>query len=196
MMYGFSMDEVGEIFVSMLVVAIAFSLHYLFISKMEFIAMFPVILIGVGTGFVLHEIAHKFTAIKYGAHARYQAWQSGLLMTLALAVLTRGAFVFAAPGAVYIYAHGMTRRMNGIISIAGPLTNLTVGIIFALIALFLAPENSYLMVVAYFAAQINFFLGFFNMLPIPPLDGSKVFGWNILYWVALTVPLGLLAFFF
>ena len=31
-------------------------------------------------------------------------------------------------------------------------------------------------------SKINFFLGAFNMVPFPPLDGSKVMAWNPLVW--------------
>jgi len=194
-MYGFDRNEVTQIVISMVVVAIAFSVRYLFVSKEAFMQGFPIILVAVSTGFVLHELAHKFVAIRYGAFARYQAWESGLILALFMAFATGGMFVFAAPGAVYIYARGLSRRANGIISAAGPLTNLIVGLAFfsAYMAL---PNGSYLSVLANGAASINFFLGFFNMLPIYPLDGSKVWAWNILVWVALAVPLGILAFFF
>ena len=113
--FELSYDEVGQIAISMLVVALAFSVQYLFSSKELFFLMFPVILIGVGSGFVLHELAHKFVAQRFGAYARYQLWESGLAFALVVALLTRGAFVFAAPGAVYIYAQYMSKRQNGLI---------------------------------------------------------------------------------
>jgi len=191
--FGFDRDEVIHILVSMVVVAIAFSVRYLFESKVEFLLLFPVMLVGVGTGFVLHELAHKFVAMRYGAYARYQIWETGLAFALLLAVATRGLFVFAAPGAVYIYSPNITRGQNGIISIAGPLTNLFVGVFFVgLGAMFPMP---YLQLMSMGAASINFFLGFFNMLPLPPLDGSKVIAWNFAAWAVLTALLAIPTFF-
>jgi len=175
-------------------VAVAFSVRYLFASKAEFIAFFPIILVGVGTGFVLHELAHKFVAMRFGAFARYQAWESGLAMALLLSLLTGGRFVFAAPGAVYIYAHGLSRKANGLISLAGPMTNLVIGLLFAAVGI--VSPSEYVTLLCFSAASINFFLGFFNMIPIYPLDGSKVLAWNIFAWAALTLPLALLTFFF
>ncbi len=194
MRFSLNWDEVGQIALSMVVVALAFSVRDLFVSKEQFIAYFPVILIGVGSGFVLHELAHKFVAMRYGAYARYQIWESGLAFALLLALLTRGTLVFAAPGAVYIYSRSLTRKQNGIISIAGPLTNLVVGSAF--IALYLFAPTDYIAQIAATAASINFFLGFFNMLPIPPLDGSKVFAWNFLAWLILAAVLAIPTFLF
>lgn len=191
-MFSFDRDELLHIFVSMVVVAIAFSVRYLFQSKLDFLLMFPVLLAGVGSGFVLHELAHKFVAMRYGAFARYRMWESGLLLALLMAVVSRGAFVFAAPGAVYIYSPYITRKQDGLISIAGPLTNLVVGLLFVLFAA--VSPIPYLTLMAASAASINFFLGFFNMLPVPPLDGSKVFAWNFPAWLALTILLAIPTF--
>ncbi|TLZ55689.1 MAG: hypothetical protein E6K17_05280, partial [Methanobacteriota archaeon] len=44
--------------------------------------------------------------------------------------------------------------------------------------------------ILYFSAYINAFLGVFNMLPIPPLDGSKVFRWNVAIWAVAIVGMG------
>lgn len=191
-MFEFDRDELLHIGVSMVVVAVAFSIGYLFQSKAAFLVNFPIILVGVGTGFVLHELAHKFVAQRYGAYARYQIWESGLALSLLMAVFTGGRFVFAAPGAVYIYSPRITKEQNGIISIAGPLTNLVIGALFLASAPFAAID--YIQVMALSAAYINFFLGFFNMLPIPPLDGSKVFAWNFFVWAVLILLLAIPTF--
>ena len=192
MRFTIDSNEIAHIGISMLVVALAFSFRYLLISKELFLSFLPIILVGVGTGFIFHELAHKFTAMRFGAYARYRAWESGLAFALILSIVTRGAFVFAAPGAVYIYSHNLTRFQNGIISIAGPLTNLVTGSVFTFLLLF-APTPYFALLFAS-AASINFFLGFFNMLPIPPLDGSKVLAWNPLAWVATIGVLALLVF--
>jgi Zn-dependent protease len=59
--------------------------------------------IGVGTGFLLHELAHKFTAQRYGFVADYEASPMGLVLAIGLSIFTNGSFVFAAPGAIMIH---------------------------------------------------------------------------------------------
>jgi Zn-dependent protease len=39
-------------------------------------------------------------------------------------------------------------------------------------------------------AFVNLFLGFFNLLPFPPLDGSRIFSINKPLWVAMLVGVG------
>jgi Zn-dependent protease len=34
---------------------------------------------------------------------------------------------------------------------------------------------------------VNIWLGLFNLLPIPPLDGSKIFAWNFIVWIGMLV---------
>ncbi len=66
---------------------------------------FIVSAIGVGTGFILHELAHKFTAQRFGYHAEFKLSMNGLFMTIITSIL---GFIFAAPGAVVIYGRAQT----------------------------------------------------------------------------------------
>ncbi len=59
----------------------------------------------------------------------------------------------------------------------GPLTNFILAIIFALILNWVTPDvDSRLFTVLFLLFQINVVLGIFNLIPIPPLDGSRVVG--------------------
>ena len=148
-------------------------------------------IVTVGVGFIFHELAHKFVANFFGAAAEFRMWVQGLVFMLFISLL---GFVFAAPGAVYIYSPHLTRRENGIISVAGPLTNLVLALVFFAVAL-LSPVYFLGMNAWYWGAKINIFLGLFNMIPIYPLDGSKVFAWNIFAWgIVAAVLLGMFVF--
>jgi Zn-dependent protease len=45
-----------------------------------------------------------------------------------------------------------------------------------------------------FGTYTNLYLAFFNMIPIPPLDGSKVISWNFPVWFVFTAVLFVLLF--
>ena len=156
-----------------------------FFSSLDILTALLISAVGVGTGFILHEIAHKYVAIHYGAHAEFKMWQTGLILALILPILTFGQFLFAAPGAVYIYGENISRKQNGIISVAGPITNIVLGILFVLAAAIF--QSSIAGIIALSAAQINFFLALFNLIPIGPLDGKKVFVWSKSVWAVLFV---------
>ncbi len=147
----------------------------------EFILQLIIMLVAAGTGFILHELAHKYVAIHYGAHAEFRAWRQGLLLAVALAIFTNGGFVFAAPGAVYVIGKNITVKQNGIISLAGPATNIAVVLLFGLLLAALVPSG-FMLEIIISVMYVNFFLAAFNMIPIFPLDGSKVFAWSKTAW--------------
>jgi Zn-dependent protease len=139
-------------------------------------------MVTVGSGFVLHELSHKFVARRYGYWAEFRMWPLGLVLALATSVV---GFIFAAPGATYISGTNITGSQNGKISLAGPLTNIAVAGVF--LPMYFLPGLPNLL--GLIGVRINIFLAFFNMLPIGPLDGSKVFRWNTFFWVLAFVPL-------
>ena len=148
-----------------------------------FIAL--IALASTGTGFALHELAHKFVAQRYRCWAEFRYSLQGLVLALAMAGLV--GFLFAAPGAVYIVGR-IDDRQNGHISIAGPLTNVAVAVAMLPLVFMggLIGEGAY--IVAYF----NIFLAVFNMIPVMPLDGSKVLKWNVGVYAAALAGMGAL----
>ena len=143
----------------------------------------------VGSGFVLHELSHKFVAGKYGYLAQFRMWPIGVLITLGTSLI---GFIFAALGATYISGSSVSNSRNGKISVAGPLTNVVVALVFLPFWLFAAGSLGLLGFVGF---SVNMFLAVFNMLPIKPLDGAKVFSWKKLYWFGVFAPLAVLNFF-
>lgn len=164
-----------------------------FNGRMLLIA-FVASLIIVGLSFVLHELAHKYTAIHYGYWAEFRKSNPMLVMSLCLAVLL--GIVFAAPGATMINTAGrqMTKKEYGIISIAGPLTNIALLVIFAALMIlgvalgggnvveggivFSFAPAGFLFYLGFSGWLVNAMLAFFNMLPVGPLDGKKILRWN------------------
>ncbi|MBN1160015.1 MAG: site-2 protease family protein [Candidatus Diapherotrites archaeon] len=173
-----SKTEVLHLLISWLTISAAFSFIFGEVG-LTALAYFPMMLVAVGTAFVLHELGHKYVAIAYGARAEYRAWTWGLIMAIGLAIVTNGNFVFAAPGAVYIMSRNLTRAQNGKIAFAGPMVNLILGILFLVAVFYVGIWVGFF----FLLAQINLFLGFFNLLPIYPLDGAKVKAWSFNAWL-------------
>ena len=135
------------------------------------LVMFVVAAVTVGVGFLLHELAHKFLAQRYGCWAEFRS--DGRMLIFMIAVSFFG-FVFAAPGAVMI--HGLVDRVrNGKISVVGPLTNIVLAAVFWILGI-LAGEP--LRTFFSYGFMINSWLGLFNMLPFWNFDGAKVFQWH------------------
>ncbi|MEM3670779.1 MAG: site-2 protease family protein [Thermoprotei archaeon] len=137
----------------------------------------------VGSGFILHEMMHKFVARRYGFWAEFRLWMNGLLLALLTSLI---GVVFAAPGATYISAVSATRKENGVISLAGPATNIVVAVAYTPL---LFSSSLLLAELGGIGLSINLFLAAFNMIPIMPLDGAKVFRWNKPLWAIVFVCL-------
>ncbi|HTY46987.1 MAG TPA: site-2 protease family protein [Methanomassiliicoccales archaeon] len=172
----FGRTELMHIGIAVLVLTLAFTLAMLSgnsYSLYTFAIVFAIAAVAVLTGFLLHELMHKFVAQRYGAWAEFRIFPMGLMLAL---VFSFFGFVFAAPGAVYIQGR-ITPKQNGLISAAGPGLNLALAAVF-LVASMAFPFGT----LAYFAfmtvGTINSFLALFNMVPVPPLDGSKVLMWS------------------
>lgn len=186
----FSRIELRDILISMLVLSLAFTILYssgniLYFFQMKtdsetmaYIGLFAMCFVLVIFSFLLHEFGHKFTAQRAGLWSEYRMFPMGLVITLVSSFL---GFLFASPGAVYIRGN-LDDRTNGRISIAGPAVNIVlaaVGIVGCL-----AFNHTSMVIPMYLLANLNAFLAVFNLLPVPPLDGSKIFRWNKGIWVA------------
>jgi Zn-dependent protease len=144
--------------------------------------------VAVTSGFVLHELAHKVVAQRYGHWAEFRAHGMGLGLALLLAVFVK--ILFAAPGAVLIRG-AVTRRENGIISLVGPGTNFLIALATGF-ATFQPDQEAPLTSLLATVAFVNSALCLFNLLPFGPLDGRKVLAWNKpVYAVVAILALGL-----
>jgi len=184
----FSKTEIRDILISIVVLSLAFTLLYrsgsifnffeLRLGKgMGYVGLFGMCMVLVLVSFLFHEFGHKFAAQRYGLWSEFRMWPMGLVLTLATSLF---GFLFAAPGAVMI-AGNMDKEMNGKVSIAGPLVNMAFCAIG--IAGWLATNGTDLVVFFYMLTSLNAWLAVFNLLPIPPLDGSKIMAWNVVIWV-------------
>jgi Zn-dependent protease len=156
--------------------------------------------VATATGFILHEMGHKYVAIRRGYLAHFRLWIWGLVLTISIVALSGGGLVFGAPGAVYIapaaaqfYGYESGRitvdpeEDNMIISAAGPGTNLAFAIGFLL--LWLSIPAGLLSTIAVYGLLLNVGLGSFNMLPVSLLDGAKIFRKSIPIALAIALPL-------
>ena len=188
----FSGIEIRDIVVAWLALAVAFTISYWsrvslfggsYLGSYGVEYFFVLSLFTIGPGFVLHELSHKFVAQRYGFWAEFRMWPMGLLLALATSLL---GFIFAAPGATYISGMNISKEENGKISLAGPMVNVVIALIFLPFAIF---GTGFWADLGGYGTYINIFLALFNLLPIGPLDGAKVFGWNKILWAIAFVGL-------
>lgn len=196
-----SRREEADLFIAWMAIALSFTIIKIApygilgpvtaLDPLPALIYFGIALLTVGIGFLLHEMAHKFMAIRFGYWAEFVKDNTMLLIAVVMAALV--GFVFAAPGATVIFSRDgrtLTREENGLISAAGPIVNLVLCAIFAL--LFFGTggiagirAGSILASLGLAGVQINAMLAAFNLLPISILDGRKVLAWNPVIFVIL-----------
>ena len=149
---------------------------------------------------ILHELAHgkvaemmgDSTARMYGRITLNPMPHLDLFGTLlpVFLLLTGAPLVFGWAKPVPISPYNFRDQRKGMIyvSLAGIVTNLFVAWVLATILKFLpAADNSFIYVLSgalNFGVRINIVLAVFNLIPIPPLDGSKIFSTLLPYQYA------------
>ncbi|MBR5260467.1 MAG: site-2 protease family protein [Eggerthellaceae bacterium] len=146
---------------------------------------------------VLHEVAHGFAAYKLGDPTAKRSGRLSLnpmkhidpfgtvILPLLLMVMGWPVFGYAKPVPYNPRYFKDPRKGDVIVGLAGPAANFAMAAVASILAwvlLFAAPDafNSEAFLIFYtrflpLFVMISLYLMFFNLLPIPPLDGSSVF---------------------
>lgn len=136
---------------------------------------------------ILHEVAHGLVADKLGDPTPRLMGRLTLnpiphidpLMSILLPlilIISGSPIVFGAARPVQVDPFNLRegRKDMALVALAGPLTNILLAVLASLL-IRVVPSESPLLIVLLPLFQINLLLAIFNLLPIPPIDGSKVF---------------------
>lgn len=139
---------------------------------------------------IFHEVAHGWVADRLGDPTARLLGRLTLnpiphidpIMSILLPLIlifSGSPIIFGAAKPVPVDPFNLRdgRRDMALVSLSGPLTNFLIAAVFALILKLAGPlfDQSLLLPVMFLVVKLNLLLGIFNLLPIPPLDGSKVF---------------------
>lgn len=150
---------------------------------MDLIFQLAILLMSV----VIHEVAHGYAARSLGDHTAEYEGRLTLnplkhldpFGSIALPAMTYffGGFVigWAKPVPYNPYNLKLSRWSEALVAAAGPASNIAIALIFGLLIRFVGPSLSEAALMAAVGiVLINVTLAVFNLVPIPPLDGSKI----------------------
>lgn len=191
--YRFTPSELKGFVISILVLAFVISFREwggaefdLFVGLKNF---FVAVLI-VSISLLVHISGQKFWSLATGYRLEYKMWTLGLIFAAILVFITNGRFWLLVPGGFIVhhltghrlgwFRYGINYWALGLIALAGSLLTVILIIVLKLLSMFA------------FSAILQKFIIFniiyvvYCMLPIPPLDGSKIFyGGRMLYAFSL-----------
>lgn len=149
----------------------------------ERLQLYAIMAPGLLIALILHEVAHGFVAYMLGDPTAKAQGRLSLNPLKHLDPIGTLAFFFvqfgwAKPVPINPRYFKNPRQGMMLTAIAGPGTNFGLASLFALtlhtMPLLGVPPGNFMYLVCYYAVFINLILGVFNLIPIPPLDGSNI----------------------
>lgn len=150
--------------------------------NIDFVFQIAVLIMSV----VIHEVSHGFAARFYGDHtAEYEGRLTlnpvkhidpiGSVFVPVISYMF-GGFVFgwAKPVPYNPYNLKPGRWPEAFVALAGPLSNISLAVIFSLIFRLTPEPSAGFLLITTSIIYVNILLAVFNLMPIPPLDGSKL----------------------
>ncbi len=135
----------------------------------------------------LHELSHGFVAYRLGDDTAKRMGRLTLnpikhIDILGLVMMVAFKFGWAKPVPVNMYRFKNPKRDMAITALAGPVSNIIIGCVFLFIfgaayAPLIVKGSEFassVLDMIYITAYLSFALAIFNIIPIPPLDGSKI----------------------
>jgi len=202
--FRFSREETKAVIIAILVYGFIISFRQWGGVEFQFFAGLKNFFIGIiimAVTILVHVFIQRIAALHVGFRPEYKLWIYGIIISLGLCIITNGNIWFLfLPGGIYLhmmsqhrlgyFRYGLNLHAHALIAFTGTLANLTLAIIFRMLQSVL-PISLFLQKIV----LVNLLFAVFSMLPIPPLNGSRIIYYSRMTYVFfLGVMLGTIIF--
>jgi hypothetical protein len=184
--FPFSENETKGMIISILCLTfiVAFNDKSESIDLAHWLGNFFMWLVIVSASFFVHQAGHRMIGIKVGYRVEYTIWWYGLLLGLAVMLISRGKVWVLIPGGIWIH-HLAIQRIGrfrygpnifsfSMISLFGPLASILFGGIIKTIEVWFG-VSIFGQTFVHNLFMFNMAIAAYSLLPIPPLAGSRIF---------------------
>lgn len=191
--YKFTPHELRGLLIAIFIVAFIISFKDWGTTTFDFRTglknLFNAVLI-VALSILIHDMGQRLWGLAIGFRIEYKMWTFGLIIALVIAFVSNGSLWLIAPAGFMLhhlaghrlgfFRYGINYFGQAMVALAGPLFTLMLVILLKVLSAF--SPNPLLQK----AVMFNVVYAITSLLPIPPLDGSKIyFGSRMLYAFAL-----------
>lgn len=159
------------------------------IINSEFILQFIITLPALLVSMVFHEVSHGYVAFRLGDETAMKQGRLSLnplkhldplgsLMLFMTFFSSGGRMLFGWAKPVPINPRNFSNPQRGMmwVGIAGPASNFLLALVFSTLLRYWEPSSEFFSLAIFRVFQLNVILMAFNLMPIPPLDGSRIVG--------------------
>ena len=198
----FSKTELYHLGIGILLMfGVSFSMFYSYVLWFSFdfsIIQILVLCAIVVPGFLFHELGHKFMGIRLHCWSEFRLIKRMAILT-AITIIPFPFFKVVCPGAVMISEVDPKKDKDrmGKIALAGPVVNFIIGSALIILGSFLMMGTTMDIkdwgFTVLLGAELNIFLGLFNLIPVMILDGLKIYKWSKTTYL-ISLALGIFLF--
>ncbi len=193
----FSNKEKIDLLITTIIISFLSVLNPILTNR-TWLIQFIISFVAIGVSLLIRIVVQKRVGKKYDIIVEYKIDHNLIFIAVLIGLLTEGAITFSAIGYTILSTFFSERighkyknisyEESGKIALSGTITH----ILLALSSLVLYPINR-----VFFneILKANTFMAIFNLIPIPPIDGHKIFWWSRLVWVTAFIVSLFIMFF-
>ena len=179
--FSFNRFEIRAFFLTTFILAFIWSFDKWGVKTFDFKAglfNYVIALLLIGSALFVHHAGQKLWGLRKGFRVQQRLWWYGLIFSLLLVFLTDGKVKFLAASGIFMlkghrlgaFRYGTNIRTYAAICLAGPIANILFGTFFKqLVIIGLLPAS-----IGNPIFTVNMLFAVWNLIPIPPLDGSRI----------------------